>query len=63
MCAVQVGVARTCDDRALVDLVDQMVYEPAYNRLRTQLQLGYTVRRHLRTSVCVVDHACKPALA
>ncbi len=30
-------------DRALLDLVEQLVYEPAYNSLRTKQQLGYTV--------------------
>jgi len=33
----------TLETRVLVDLIDQMTIEPAYNQLRTLEQLGYTV--------------------
>ncbi|GAX76258.1 hypothetical protein CEUSTIGMA_g3702.t1 [Chlamydomonas eustigma] len=35
-------------DRAAVDLLDQILSEPAYNQLRTQEQLGYTVYSGMR---------------
>lgn len=50
-----------CDprDRALVDLVDQLIYEPCYDTLRTKEQLGYTVSSgprltHGVAGLCVV---------
>eukprot|EP00798_Chlamydomonas_sp_ICE-L_P021126 gene21126-28013_t len=35
-------------NRALVDIVDQVVSEPCYNQLRTKEQLGYTVHSGVR---------------
>ncbi|KAJ9521995.1 hypothetical protein QJQ45_024891, partial [Haematococcus lacustris] len=47
-CAVevyfQVGPSGDPVQRALLDLADQVLGEPAYNTLRTQEQLGYTVQ-------------------
>lgn len=35
-------------DRATIDLLDQIISEPAYNQLRTKEQLGYTVYSGMR---------------
>lgn len=40
---IQVGSALEARNRALLDLVDHLIYEPCYNILRTQKQLGYIV--------------------
>ncbi|KAI8472962.1 MAG: Metalloenzyme, LuxS/M16 peptidase-like protein [Monoraphidium minutum] len=39
----QVGPASDLRLRSLLDLADQIVYEPCYDSLRTKQQLGYTV--------------------
>lgn len=40
---IQCGLATDPRTRALVDMVDQLMYEPCYDTLRTKEQLGYTV--------------------
>ena len=40
---LQIGHAADVKRRALLDLVDQVLYEPTYNTLRTKQQLGYIV--------------------
>ena len=40
---LQIGPAADARRRALLDLVDQVLYEPCYNTLRTKQQLGYIV--------------------
>lgn len=40
---IQFGSALSAKNRALLDLIDQLIYEPCYNILRTQKQLGYIV--------------------
>jgi len=40
---LQIGPAADVQRRALLDLVDQILYEPTYNTLRTKQQLGYIV--------------------
>jgi hypothetical protein len=40
---LQVGPASGVRQRALLDLADQLLYEPCYDTLRTKEQLGYTV--------------------
>ena len=40
---IQLGSVLNVKERALLDLVDQILYEPCYNVLRTQQQLGYHV--------------------
>ena len=40
---LQIGLAADVERRALLDLVDQLLYEPCYNTLRTKQQLGYIV--------------------
>ncbi len=40
---VQFDSALSARNRALLDLIDQLIYEPCYNILRTQKQLGYMV--------------------
>ncbi len=39
----QVGLASNLQLRALLDLTDQLIYEPCYDTLRTKQQLGYSV--------------------
>ncbi|GFR39667.1 hypothetical protein Agub_g138, partial [Astrephomene gubernaculifera] len=39
----QLGPATDPRDRALLDLIDQILYEPCYDTLRTKQQLGYSV--------------------
>jgi len=45
-----VGSNESLRSRALVRLFAQLIHEPAFTRLRTQLQLGYTVQRGLKMS-------------
>jgi len=40
---LQIGLAADVERRAMLDLVDQLLYEPCYNTLRTKQQLGYIV--------------------
>ncbi len=40
---LQIGLAADVERRAILDLVDQLLYEPCYNTLRTKQQLGYIV--------------------
>lgn len=51
----QIGSASDSRSRALLDLVDQIVGEPAYNSLRTQQQLGYTVGKGTFTLLLVLE--------
>ncbi|KXZ55212.1 hypothetical protein GPECTOR_3g355 [Gonium pectorale] len=39
----QLGPATDPRDRAVLDLIDQILYEPCYDTLRTKQQLGYSV--------------------
>jgi secreted Zn-dependent insulinase-like peptidase len=41
--SLQVGLSSDVRQRALLDLADQLLYEPCYDTLRTKEQLGYTV--------------------
>lgn len=45
---IQLGSALSARNRSLLDLVDQLIYEPCYNVLRTQKQLGYIVNSGTR---------------
>ena len=51
---VQVGPATGARLRALLDLADQVLYEPVYNVLRTKQQLGYTVHSFARLNYGVL---------
>ena len=44
----QCGPANDPHSRAVLDFVDQLVYEPCYDTLRTKEQLGYTVQSGTR---------------
>ena len=44
-------------DRALVDMVEQLLYEPCYDTLRTKEQLGYTVHSGMRLTHGVLGFA------
>ncbi|EFN52789.1 hypothetical protein CHLNCDRAFT_138430 [Chlorella variabilis] len=51
--------ADTVQDRALLDMVEQLLYEPCFDTLRTKEQLGYSVhsgtrRTHGVLGLCVV---------
>ena len=55
----QCGLSGDAVGRALLDLVDQIIYEPCYDTLRTKEQLGYTVSSgprltHGVSAFCVV---------
>lgn len=50
--------AVTMRARALTDLVDQLMYEPYWNTLRTKEQLGYTVSSGMRLTLGVLGFAC-----
>jgi hypothetical protein len=41
--SLQMGPSSDVRQRALLDLADQLIYEPCYDTLRTKEQLGYTV--------------------
>ncbi|KAI8109469.1 hypothetical protein M9434_000751 [Picochlorum sp. BPE23] len=56
---IQVGHAISAKERSLLDLVDQILYAPCYNILRTQKQLGYIVSSGTRLThgvqgLCIV---------
>ena len=44
----QLGPATSPADRAVLDLLDQVLYEPCYDVLRTKEQLGYSVHSGTR---------------
>lgn len=55
----QCGPAADPRGRALLDFIDQLVYEPCYDTLRTKEQLGYTVSSGTRmthgiSGLCVI---------
>lgn len=68
-CAVlfQVG-SRRLEDNVLLELFDQVIYEPCFNQLRNQEQLGYIVRSSVRKSngtqglLIIVQGLLKPQL-
>ena len=56
---IQMGHALSAKERSLLDLVDQILYAPCYNILRTQKQLGYIVSSGTRLThgvqgLCIV---------
>eukprot|EP00890_Picochlorum_soloecismus_P003708 jgi/Picsp_1/4338/NSC_01845-R1_insulin-degrading enzyme-like len=40
---LQLGYARSSTERCFVDMIEQLIYEPCYDTLRTKEQLGYIV--------------------
>eukprot|EP00887_Chlorella_sp_A99_P000580 scaffold17.g580.t1 len=55
--ADQTACADTVADRAAIDLLDQMLYEPCFDTLRTREQLGYTVSSGMRLTHGVLGFA------
>lgn len=58
------GPSSDVRQRALLDLADQLIYEPCYDTLRTKEQLGYTVSSgsrltHAVLGFCVVVVSAK----
>lgn len=51
---LQCGAAADAAARAVLDMADQLVYEPCYDTLRTKEQLGYTVHSGTRLTHGVV---------
>lgn len=47
----------TVADRAVIDLLDQILYEPCFDTLRTREQLGYTVSSGMRLTHGVLGFA------
>lgn len=51
----QLGL-ETIHELAMVDLLEQMAYEPCYDVLRTKEQLGYTVSSGMRNTLGVLGY-------